>query len=404
MYQNNNIEYTPEEILERQRANTEINIHESRTIRVNNNIPLTFTPCTGEIDLTGASYLLDPLIEAATITLIYGEPKVGKSYVGMHMAESMALRIPWMGMKTMTDVDGKILWLDLDMGHFAAYRRMIEIREGLKIQYSVRNEDFSRMMLMDRSDFRKAGLSDPDFYSNSSVSNLQDFIREQKVKVCFIDHLSKIKGNAEENSSGDMTTVFRNLDIVKETTGCAFVIIHHSCKTGSKARGSSAINAEPDLVLGLYQDGRKEQEGLIRLDIDYARFSTKRSISMVSSFARMCNEDGSDLKDHKGRDMLLFQLRENKEINTGSDQALNLLQDLILREIKENPGRTMNKFAEYLHVKYPKIAGSTSSVKNNINKMLDMVPPLLIAKPGSQKSKVLYSAEKKTSENSLSES
>lgn len=62
MYQNNNIEYTPEEILERQRANTEINIHESRTIRVNNNIPLTFTPCTGEIDLTGASYLLDPLI------------------------------------------------------------------------------------------------------------------------------------------------------------------------------------------------------------------------------------------------------------------------------------------------------------------------------------------------------
>lgn len=392
----------PNEMAEREKALLDCNEHEQKDRALDstqNQSKLEFTSGTIDFDYSGVNYVLENVIQEAELVLLYGEPKVGKSYVAMHLALCMALGIPWMGIKTMPDVHGSILWIDLDMGHKKSIYRMQSIREGLKMQYGLENRDFNEFILLDKSNFSEAGLPSLDFETEKSVEELKNFILEHHIKVCFIDHLSKIRGCTDENNSTDMTRVFMRMESLKNETGCAFVILHHSGKTEKAGpRGSGALTAEPDVVFPLVQDD-KNIEGSVKLKIGCARDTGKSYIPMCMKFVPMCYPDGTAVLDKKGRNIIIFQL-QGKESDFGvvtEPKKENPLVKIILDEICQNGGISTNKFARLLLEKYPDTVKSDATVKRVLNKMLTSNPPLLKSEPGKRSSKLLYPAKENNS-------
>lgn len=267
--------------------------------------PMTAADC---IKYIPKSYILDGLIEDETITLFAGKEKIGKTYVLMHMALSMAAERPWMDMQTMTDAKGKILWLDFDMNRNTTLRRMNEITNGIEEAWNVREPHlFDNFLMMDAESFREAGYSDKVQFFNEStaVQGLEEFIIANNVKVCFIDNLVEIEGDAEENSSNDIQKVFSGLKRLRDVTHASFILIHHTTKDGFRGRGSSAIFGETDLNLQL--EPCTQQDQLI-LKTDGARNTAKKDIGMMKKFFHRLDDDGEILKDANGHYIYNFKL------------------------------------------------------------------------------------------------
>ena len=391
---NNDIYVLPGEKADREKALRECNDHEQLDDQRRKS-ELGYTSGTADFNFSGTNFVLDNMIQEGELVLLYGEPKVGKTYIAMHMALCMALRIPWLGIKTMPDVDGSILWIDHDMGHKKSVFRMQSVREGLKMQYGLDNKAFGRFLLLDKSNFSDSGLPSLDFAAETSVEELKNFILDHQIKVCFIDHLTKIRGCTDENSSTDMTRVFNNIQTLKNDTGCAFIILHHSGKSEKAgARGSVVVYAEPDNVFALVKND-KADEGSIRLDIGCARDMGKSQIVMSMGFVPMCSSDGKIVRDQKGREISIFQLQAGK---TASEEKVKTkkedpLVNIILEELRQKDGISTNKFAQNLCEKYPDVVGSVSTVKRNVRVMLKSNPPLLIAKAGKRNAQILYLAK-----------
>ena len=267
--------------------------------------PITALDC---MEIIPKRYILDGLIEDETITLFSGREKIGKTYALMHMALCMAAGKPWLEVKTMPDVSGRILWLNLDMSRSTAQRRIYEITHGISEAWNVLDPElFSQFDMMDGKTFTDAGCKDSvTFFSKSdAVDSLKEYILSRNVKVCFIDNLIQIEGKAQENVSNDIQQVFYRVKQLRDDTQCSFIIIHHTTKDGGRFRGSGDISAETDLNLQLDQCEAKDS---LLLKVDGARNSALNEIGMMKKFMQRIGDDGAPMTDVNGHPVNIFRL------------------------------------------------------------------------------------------------
>ena len=273
--------------------------------------PITATDC---VSYPPVRYILDGLIEAETITLVSGREKIGKTYVLMHMALCMAAELPWLEIPTMTDDKGGVLWLDFDMNRNTMIRRINQITNGIEEAWNVRKPDlFKNFGMMDTQLFRDAGYSDKvqffrknDEEQSDAVQGLEEYIISNNVKVCFIDNLVQIEGDAQENSSNDIQKVFGEIKALRDKTKCAFILIHHTTKDGFRGRGSSDIFGETDLNLQLEPCTNPDQ---LLLKTDGARNSERQTIAMMKQWPTRTGEDGwTPIEDENGHIICNFKL------------------------------------------------------------------------------------------------
>lgn len=315
-------------------------------------LPLVPLTAADSIEYIPRKYILDGLIEDETITLFAGKEKIGKTYVLMHMALSMAAERPWLEMQTMTDAKGKILWLDFDMNRNTTLRRMNEITNGIEESWNVREPHlFDNFFMMDAKSFRDAGYSDKvQFFDESdAVRGLREFIISNNVKVCFIDNLVQIEGSAQENSSNDIQKVFSGVKQLRDETHCAFIIIHHTTKDGFRGRGSSDIFGETDLNLQLDQAEDKDK---LLLKTDGARNAAGQDIGMLKRFDWRIGEEFAPIEDANGHYIYNFKLEriaaegltlEGKKKEKRDEQIRkNIERIVLLFQKKNNIGMTKN--------------------------------------------------------------
>ena len=271
-----------------------------------NLVPITAADCT---EYPPVKYILDGMIEAETITLLSGREKIGKTYVLMDLALHMAAELPWLDLPTMTDEKGGILWLDFDMNRSTTTRRINQITNGIEESWNVRKPDmFRNFGMIDAQLFREAGYTDSfQFFEESdAVTGLQEYIIANNVKCCFIDNLVEIEGDAQENSSNDIQKVFNGLKALRDTTHCAFIVIHHTTKDGFRGRGSSAIFGETDVNLQLEPCTNPDQ---LILKTESSRNSSNTDIGMMKQWQTRTGEDGwTPLTDSNGHFIYNFKL------------------------------------------------------------------------------------------------
>jgi hypothetical protein len=182
-------------------------------------------------------WVIEDLISAGSVVVISGEGGIGKTYVVMDMALSVALGEQWLGFKTR---QGVALFVDEESGPRRIARRIAEILRG---------HDAQRKVPMAYVSLVGFDLRDP-----ISTNALRELIQSIGARLVALDALADIMLGGDENSVTDIQTVFHNLRQIAETTQSAILVIHHTNKRGGY-RGSTAIKGAADLMLMMQSDG-----------------------------------------------------------------------------------------------------------------------------------------------------
>ena len=217
-------------------------------------------------NISAPDYLIEELIELDTNGAIIGASSVGKSFVAISMAASVATGTMFAG----KDVQqGAVLYL---------------AGEGVKGI----SRRFSGWM-------QHTGISIPK--GSLHVSNKTIFMTEegaltllaatedmdQEIKLVVIDTLARHM-TGDENSNKEMSAFIALVDNIREEHGCTVLIIHHtghSTDKSNRARGASAFYAS--LELEFLMKGNKKGTGTIEgTKNKEGTIYPKRGFSLVS--------------------------------------------------------------------------------------------------------------------------
>lgn len=187
---------------------------------------------------TSALCLIKGLIPRVGLTVAWGPPKSGKSFVIFDAMIHVALGWPYRGRRV---VQGPVV--------YAAF----EGADG----YGRRAEAFRRHHRLDDE------VSVPFFL----VPARMDFIRDHALLIAAIrlelgkaapvavvlDTLNRSLAGSE-SSDEDMANYVRAADAVRETFGCAVVVVHHCGIDGSRPRGHTSLTGAVDAQLAVKRD------------------------------------------------------------------------------------------------------------------------------------------------------
>jgi hypothetical protein len=183
------------------------------------------------------NWLVEGLIEKENLGLIFGNSASGKSLIVQDLCYCIAAGIDFHGKKT---TKGKVLYVAGE-GQAGLQKRFKALRE----KYN--NVDASGLFVSRTpAAFLSTGETGWDGVLNTALSIPED--SEGELSLIVIDTLHRNFGNGDENSSKDFAEFLKAIDIIKNRTGAAVLILHHSGnEVKDRSRGSSSIKASMDV-------------------------------------------------------------------------------------------------------------------------------------------------------------
>jgi AAA domain-containing protein len=170
-------------------------------------------------------YLIDGLVPASDITVVWGKPKSGKTFIVLDMALHVAAGEPYRDRQVM---EGPVVYCAL---------------EGATA-FPDRIQAASQFMVCDLAE-APFWLS-PDRFTFLKVSGANDVARsiestlKEPPKLIVIDTLNRsLLGS--ENSDEDMTHYTRCIEDLSSQFSCAVMVIHHCGISGDKPRGHTSL-------------------------------------------------------------------------------------------------------------------------------------------------------------------
>lgn len=233
-----------------------------------------------ELDrIASQPWLIDGLIPASSLGVIFGEPGGGKSFVAVDMAASVSTGTAWQGIDT--GEPGLVVYIAAEGGGGLRFRkRAWEQTHGiraplLRIQPRAVTMDDERQV----ADFSDA---------------LSELARREGVplKMVVVDTLNRTMAG-EENSNTDMAAYVRGCERLQHDHGCGIAIIHHSGKDVDRgARGASALKAATDFEIAIAKAGH-------HVTVRHTRAKDTEPLAPIA-----CVLDGVTVEgyhDHKGQ-------------------------------------------------------------------------------------------------------
>lgn len=178
-------------------------------------------------------WIVENLIASGTVNLLVGEPGVKKTWSMLDLALSISCGDVWIGHKTKRSC---VLYIDEESNEQFLRSRTKKVLKGHGIDYP--------------TPFWLIPLPQLNLRIPESCILLKEQIVEKEAKVVIIDAFADIIPGADENSVKDIQPVFSNLRKIADETKVAFIIIHHTNKSGNY-RGSSAIKGAVDLLINI---------------------------------------------------------------------------------------------------------------------------------------------------------
>lgn len=185
-------------------------------------------------------WLIDGFLPAGSFALLIGEPKAGKSYFALQLANAVAAGGRFLGRQCQSG--SSVLYLNLDAADDSWNLRL----------HSMKNNGF---VLQDRIHFvhPEDEIRPCNIMADNVQRSFRDAISTLKPDLIIIDVLRELHSQKEESST-EMKTV---LDKVLGVTGSSAVIgIHHTVKISNKeeirvidlARGSSYLTGKAETI------------------------------------------------------------------------------------------------------------------------------------------------------------
>lgn len=175
-------------------------------------------------------YLLKGLIAPGELSVWWGAPKCGKSFLLLLLAYSLALGL---GVWARAAARCRVLYVAAEgEGGFAV--RLIALRSALG--------DAGGAF---RYIAQRATVGPPENDLNDVISAALDM----RADLVVLDTLARTFGTGDENSARDMGGFVASLDRLREETKAHVAVIHHGRKDGADTRGSGALAGAADLIV-----------------------------------------------------------------------------------------------------------------------------------------------------------
>lgn len=226
-------------------------------------VPLTLADAYKQVEPT--KFLIDGMLPIPSLSIVYGGPGSLKSMVLTDMALCVAAGKTWLDPLpndvhnipgiTFTTHQAPVMWIDFDNGPRRTSERVGAIGRGHGLPAD--------------TPFKYLSLPTPwlDASDSAQVVEMAKWAEFYGSKLIFIDNLSLISGDTDENS-GQMSQVLSRLRWLSEVTQSAVIVIHHQRKSngttasgvrkGETLRGHSSIEAMLDMALLVERNGRED--------------------------------------------------------------------------------------------------------------------------------------------------
>ena len=201
-------------------------------------------------NLKAAQWLINGYIEQHTMSLIFGDPASGKSFVAINKACCIATGTPWHG----HDVTQGAVFYIAGEGHNGLGRRFKawEKHNGISLENA-------SLYIAERP----AQLYNED--SAAAVAEaVQALVSQTGQNPCLIviDTLARNFGGGDENSTQDMNLFIQHVDGLKDRWKATALIVHHTGHGDkSRARGAMALKGALDHEYQI----KKDKENIISL-------------------------------------------------------------------------------------------------------------------------------------------
>lgn len=213
------------------------------------------------------TWLLKPLIPVSGAALLYAEPKMGKSYLGIQLALALNGQAPdWLGFPVVKT--GKVLYFQLDTPRSTWIQRFEDMIKIGGLKY-----DSNLLYLADRESVEYFPF---DILQPSHMKYLNTIVQIHNPVAVVIDTLREVHSGDEDTS-----TTSRNViaNLIGAIHPAALILISHSRKPNPETeksimadhRGSSYITGKMDAIMRLtrnklYYAGRSIEEGNIKIE------------------------------------------------------------------------------------------------------------------------------------------
>jgi hypothetical protein len=205
-----------------------------------------------------ADWLVKGLIERQSLFAIYGPPKSGKTFVATDLALHLATGRDWFSRKV--KAPGLVVYVAGE-GIGAVKRRVLAHRRD----HGLTGRDLRNFAIV---------TSPLNLIDATSVDDLIEKVKDaerrcgQKAALVVIDTLARAIPGADEDRAADMGLAVSAADRIREETGAAVGVVHHSGKDTSRGmRGSNALLGAVDAAFAVERD----KGGMSRLSLEAQR-------------------------------------------------------------------------------------------------------------------------------------
>lgn len=213
-------------------------------------------------------WLIPGVLTEGSLAAIYGAPESGKSFLAVDMSMAIASGIDWHGRGVER---GAVLYIAAE-GAPGLGKRVRAWKQDRHAQ----EHAFDFRLMRDEINF----AAEKEGTVRAFVKAVTDELGPLKLVV--IDTLNQTAAGADENSAKDMSRYIASMKWLRDATGAAVVVVHHSGKDVSKGmRGSTALLGAMDTTVEVERDKDKhsikvavqkqkdaEREGPMRFNLE----------------------------------------------------------------------------------------------------------------------------------------
>jgi hypothetical protein len=186
-------------------------------------------------------WLIPGVLTEGSLAAVYGAPESGKSFLAVDMSMAISGGLEWHGRAV---EQGGVLYIAAE-GAPGIGKRM----RAWKINRSAQSHPFNFHLMRDEINL----AAEKDGSVRAFVRAVVDELGPLKLIV--IDTLNQTAAGADENSAKDMSRYIASMKRLRDETGAAVVVVHHSGKDVSKGmRGSTALLGAMDTTVEVERD------------------------------------------------------------------------------------------------------------------------------------------------------
>lgn len=181
-------------------------------------------------DMPDPEYLIDDFIPESSFAQLYGPSDLGKTFVVLDMALSVATGVEWMGRKVR---QGPVVYFAAEGSTSMKFR----IRAWAE-QHGFGRDDI-------RENFRLIAEALPLARRNdvrALIREIKNVFPDRIPSLVVLDTQAQCTEGVDEDNAGEMSVIIGAANMIKFKTGAAVLLIHHTGVTVlDRARGSGSV-------------------------------------------------------------------------------------------------------------------------------------------------------------------